>query len=92
MDEQPAKRAEEVAASKAELRQRRNEDRRKRVLTSESSTSGNRDDVISGWVTIQSGDSLTWRKRFCGVHGQELRFFKDASVRDRVLASMWHLY
>ncbi|KAH8093724.1 hypothetical protein BXZ70DRAFT_948936 [Cristinia sonorae] len=74
-----AKRAEELAVSKVETRKRREEERRKRILSSSSSRPNNVD-VVAGWVTLQAGDSLMSKRRYCSIREQGVRFFKDASA------------
>lgn len=77
--EEQAKRSEQRAAFKAESRRRRDEERRKRILSSQSNPNAY-EELFSGWVTLQNGDSLMSRRRFCSVRSGGLKFFKDASV------------
>jgi len=83
--DQQVKRTEEVAMSRVESQMRRDEARRKRNLSSPNPGTHQGDELVSGWVTIQAGDSLMSKRRYCIVGGHELKFFKDSSVTSQLM-------
>ncbi|TCD68403.1 hypothetical protein EIP91_010804 [Steccherinum ochraceum] len=86
--DQQARRAAQVAMVKAESQKRRDEDRRRRILSSPKANSARYDEIVSGWVTVQSGDSLSSKRRFCSVRSHELKFFKDASTSSQIMETI----
>lgn len=72
-----ARQAEEAARRKTEMRRIVEAERRARPV-SWTSTSGKKPaDSFDGWITMQTADSLTWRRRFCRVRGTKLDIHKD---------------
>ncbi|THH32373.1 hypothetical protein EUX98_g1824 [Antrodiella citrinella] len=86
--EQQVKRTEEVAMSKSELRKRKAEERRNRDLSSPNLGSSTDDDLVSGWVTVQAGDSLMSKRRYCVAGGHELKFYKDSSGTSQLMETI----
>ena len=60
-----------------EARQHVTEERRTRPLPLRPSTSHGVDVGYAGWVTIQTNDSIAWKRRYCRVDGGRITLLKD---------------
>lgn len=72
-----ARQAEEAARRKIEMRKIVEAERRARPVSWTSNPDKKSADSFDGWITMQTADSLTWRRRFCRVRATNLNIHKD---------------
>lgn len=71
--------AELAARHEAEAQQQESLDRKKRIQTAKAQAKqGNIDET--GWVTLQTSESLVWRRRFFKFIGGKAFFYRSAKV------------
>lgn len=76
--EEQAQRAEVETHMKSQLRQNIAAQRRTQPLRRSSDATFDKTSCgLSGWVTIQSPESMVWRRRFCRMHDTALDIFTD---------------
>lgn len=77
-----ALKAEEVrrAAERAQLEEV--EERRSKLKEAKEDLKRTKDPVTSGWVTIQLGQTLIWKRRFFKLIGTGLMLYKSADAAD----------
>ena len=73
-----ARQAEEAARRKIEMRRTVEAERRARPVPRAQTPDPKHADSFDGWVTMQTADSLTWKRRFCRVRGTAMQAYKDS--------------
>ncbi|KAJ6518647.1 hypothetical protein C8R45DRAFT_948817 [Mycena sanguinolenta] len=79
-----AAQVEKMAQVEDQTRRREEEERRKKIqLVSSKIKSTKADtDLVTGWVTMQTGDSLMWRRRYFKFIGSTVFFYRSQKERD----------
>ncbi|KAF7370740.1 ADF-H domain-containing protein [Mycena sanguinolenta] len=79
-----AAQAEKTAQLEEQTRRREEEERKKKIqLVSSKIKSTKADaDLVTGWVTMQTGDSLVWRRRYFKFIGSTVFFYRSQKERD----------
>ncbi|KAJ7043456.1 hypothetical protein C8F04DRAFT_1072139 [Mycena alexandri] len=76
-----AAQAEKTAQLAEQVRRKEEEERKKKILLAskkiKSTKAADDIDLITGWVTIQTGDSLVWRRRYFKFVGSTVFFYKS---------------
>lgn len=77
-----ARMAEEVARRTEEARRREEVERTKKIQMAEAKVKRNHnvDALVTGWVTIQSNDTLLWKRRFYKFMGTTAYFYRSPNV------------
>lgn len=80
-----ARLASEAARRAEDTRRHEEEERRKKIRIAEAKVkrSSNADTLLTGWMTIQTNDSLFWKRRFYKFTGSTLFFCKNPKVLSR---------
>jgi len=82
-----ATRAEEADRRAEQARRREQQEHKKKIQVASAkakSAKGN-SELLSGWVTTQSGDSLVWRRRYYKFVGSNIFFYRSAKDLTQVL-------
>ncbi|KAJ6581349.1 hypothetical protein B0H19DRAFT_502876 [Mycena capillaripes] len=79
-----ATQVEKAAQLAAQARKREEEERKKRIqLASTKIKSTKADlDLVTGWVTMQTSDSLVWRRRYFRFIGSTVFFYRSLKEKD----------
>ncbi|GLB43431.1 hypothetical protein LshimejAT787_1303320 [Lyophyllum shimeji] len=74
-----ARMADEAARRAEETRRREEMERNKKIQLAEAKVKRNHsvDSLISGWVTMQTNDSLLWKRRFFKFIGTAVYFYRS---------------
>ncbi|KAG6841083.1 hypothetical protein C0991_001991 [Blastosporella zonata] len=74
-----ARMAEESARRAEEMRKREEFERKKKIEVAEAKVKRNHnvDSLISGWVSMQTNDSLIWKRRFYKFIGTAVYFYRS---------------
>ncbi|KAF5383584.1 hypothetical protein D9615_003705 [Tricholomella constricta] len=74
-----ARMADEAARRAEETRRREEVERRKKIQLAEAKVKKNHnvDTLVSGWVTMQTNDSLLWKRRFYKFIGTAAYFYRS---------------
>ena len=75
--EQMSREAEEDKRKRLEVRQHLTEERRTRPLPLRPVSVQDADVTYAGWVTVQTSDSVAWKRRYCRVNGEHIVLLKD---------------
>lgn len=77
-----ARLADEAARKAEEARQREEDERRKKISIAEAKLKRNgTDSLLTGWVTMQTHESLFWKRRYFKFIGSTAYFYRSPSVR-----------
>lgn len=71
------KEAEEEKRRRMEARQHVTEERRSRPLPVKATATQGADVEYAGWVTVQTSDSVAWKRRYCRVENGRIILLKD---------------
>ncbi|KAF8216295.1 hypothetical protein K438DRAFT_1796955 [Mycena galopus ATCC 62051] len=79
-----AAQAERTVQLAEQARRREEEERKKKIQLASSKIKNTKADVdlITGWVTMQAGDSLVWRRRYFKFVGSTVFFYRSRKERD----------
>ncbi|KAJ7245139.1 hypothetical protein B0H12DRAFT_1127941 [Mycena haematopus] len=79
-----AARAEKTAQLAEQTRRREEEERKKKIQLASSKIKSTKADMdlVTGWVTMQTGDSLFWRRRYFKFIGSTVFFYRSQKERD----------
>jgi len=74
--------AEELAEQQRQARKREDEERRSRIQLVKAGINANSNTraPLAGWVTLQTNDSLVWKRRFFRLVGTTMFFYRNAKV------------
>lgn len=74
--------ADEMAQREKELRKQVEIERRRRIQVAEAKIKRNKhvDSMLTGWVTMQTGDSLFWKRRFFKFVGTTIHLYRSSKV------------
>jgi hypothetical protein len=77
-----ARTVDEVAQREKELRRQVEDERRKKIQIAEARIKRNKhmDSMLTGWVTMQTSDSLFWKRRFFKFVGTTVQFYMSPKV------------
>lgn len=75
--EQVYKEAEGEKQKRLEARQHVTEERRTRPLPLKPTTTKEVDVAYAGWVTVQTSESVAWKRRYCRIDGGYIVLVKD---------------
>jgi hypothetical protein len=76
-----AQRAEEATRRTQAMQRLAEEERRNKIWAVETKVkTAKADDLRSGWLTVQTNESLTWRRRFYRFNGPAMLFYRNAEV------------
>lgn len=77
-----ARMAEESARRTEEARRKEEVERKKKIQVAEAKVKKNHsvDALISGWVSMQTDDSLLWKRRFYKFIGTSVYFYRNPKV------------
>jgi hypothetical protein len=80
--EEQARMADELAQREKDERRRMEDERRRKIQVAEAKIKRNKhvDSMLTGWVTIQTSDSLFWKRRFFKFVGTMVQFHKSPKV------------
>lgn len=67
--------ADELAQQETEMRRREEDERRRKIKTAEAKAKRNQD--VTGWVTVQTNNSLFWKRRFFKFVGTAMYFYRS---------------
>ncbi|KAJ7623383.1 hypothetical protein FB45DRAFT_925433 [Roridomyces roridus] len=76
---QQAAQAEEAAWLAEQTRKKEEVERKKRIQQAGAKIKNATTELVTGWVTMQAGDSLVWRRRYFRFVGSTVFFHKDES-------------
>ena len=78
-----AKMADEAAQRDKELRRHMEDERRRKIQIAEAKVKRNKhmDSMLTGWVTMQTSDSLFWKRRFFKFVGTAVHFYRSPKVQ-----------
>jgi MAP7 domain-containing protein 1 len=87
-----ARMADEIAQREKESQRQAEDDRRKKIQIAEAKVKRNKhvDSMMTGWVTMQARDSLSWKRRFFKFVGNAVHFYRTPEVRCLSSASIVH--
>jgi hypothetical protein len=74
-----AAQAEKATQLAEQIRRREEEERKKKIQLASSRIKGTKADLdlVTGWVTMQTGDSLVWRRRYFKFIGSTVFFYRS---------------
>lgn len=77
-----ARQVEEHARRKEELKRQAEEEKRARIQLVEATVSSNSESesLLTGWVTMQTNESLVWKRRFYRVIRETIMFYRSPQV------------
>jgi hypothetical protein len=76
-----ARLADEAARRVEEARQREEDERRKKISIAEAKVKRNgADSLLTGWVTMQTNESLFWKRRYFKFIGSTAYFYRSPKV------------
>ncbi|KAF7356725.1 ADF-H domain-containing protein [Mycena venus] len=79
-----AAQAEKAAQLAEQVRRKEEEERKKKIQLASSKIKSTKADLdlVTGWVTMQAGDSLVWRRRYFKFIGSTVFFYRSQKERD----------
>ncbi|GJE91110.1 hypothetical protein PsYK624_072590 [Phanerochaete sordida] len=80
--------AEEEKQRRLEARRHMIAERRTRPLPINRSSAVEADVCFEGWVTVQTGVSIAWKRRYCRVSDSKILLFKDDKPQSQALWSL----
>jgi MAP7 domain-containing protein 1 len=82
--QEQAAQAEKAAQLAEQTRRHEEEERKKKIQLASSKIKSTKADVdlVTGWVTMQTGDSLVWRRRYFKFIGSTVFFYRSPKERD----------
>ncbi|KAH9933334.1 uncharacterized protein B0H18DRAFT_983091 [Fomitopsis serialis] len=85
-----AKRAQEISGKRQEMLRKVLDERRALAarLKAAATTTGGRHVLLSGWVTVQSEQSGTWKRRYYQLDDETLYLFKSKEETDQSLEAV----